>query len=362
MVKTPDIAKPKILVVGAGLIGLSTADALQRRGADVTITEARSAPMRGTSYSNSGMIHPSQAKSWIPSGDISFDRAATKSVLELARESQYSLMKNFQSLGLTETLSRHPGCYQIYTDSLAAQAAQKDYLSFGIKTDLMSDAIKTLGHLALHFPEDRSGDPLEYGRALSNRLTEGGALFIYGASDLRLRRGQKGITAQLRGHIFHCDHVIICAGPQSADVVSPLGLSLPIQTARGFAVNFERPSVELPEAPIMDAQSRSAMTVLGDTLRLSGTLGEASAQPLLKRWYTLAPHIMGALSPAREIWSGLRPLSPMGRPFISGTSIPGLWLNTGHGHMGWTLCAGSGDLMADMIYDGREDARFAYAG
>jgi D-amino-acid dehydrogenase len=141
-----------------------------------------------------------------------------------------------------------------------------------------------------------------------------------------------------------------------------LGLKLAVTNARGYAVNFDRPAVELPEAPLMDAQSRSAMTVFGDTLRLSGTVGEASAHPLLKRWYHLIPDIMSQLAPAREIWSGLRPLSPMGRPYISGTSIPGLWVNTGHGHMGWTLCAGSADLMADMVLEGREDNRFAYAG
>ncbi len=362
MVTPPHISKPKILIIGAGLIGLSTADALQRRGADVTITDARSGPMRGTSYSNSGMLHPSQAKSWIPSGDISFDRAATKLTLELARESQYSLLQNFQSLGLTETLSRQMGCYQIYEDSRAAQLAQKDYQSVGIKTDLMSDAVKTLGHLALYFPEDRSGDPLEYGRALSTRLKSNGALFIYSASDMRLRRGQNGVTAQLRGHIFHCDHVIICAGPQSADILEQVGLKLTLTNARGFAVNFERPAMELPQVPLMDTKTRSALTVLGDVLRLSGTIGEASAQPLLKRWYHLAPDIMSAVAPAREVWSGLRPLSPMGRPYISATSVPGLWLNTGHGHMGWTLCSGSGELMAEMVLDGREDNRFAYGG
>ena len=108
----------------------------------------------------------------------------------------------------------------------------------------------------------------------------------------------------------------------------------------------------------MDAESRSAMTVLGQTLRFSGTLGEASAQPLLKRWFHLAPDIMSVLSPAREIWSGLRPISPRGRPYISATPIPNLWVNTGHGHMGWTLCTGSGELMSEMILGEKEDTRF----
>jgi len=345
--------------MGAGLIGLSTAEALQRRGAEVTLTDARSDVMHGTSYSNSGMIHPSQARPWLSSGDVSFDREATKAVLQLARESKTLLLEKFQSLGLKESLSRPTGCYQIFENSLEAQAAQDFYMSVGLQADLVSDAVKTLGHLALHFPEDRSGDAYSYGQALKARLSENGAVFIYKASDLKLRQGRDGVTAQLRGHVFHCDHVVVCAGPQSAEVMAQMGVSLPLTLARGFAVNFDRPNLELSEQPIMDAQTCSAMTVLGQTLRFSGTVGEASAQPLLKRWFQLAPDIMSVLSPAREVWSGLRPIPPRGRPYISATSVPNLWVNAGHGHMGWTLCAGSGELIADIILGGKEDDRFA---
>lgn len=344
--------------MGAGLIGLSTADSLQRRGADVTVTDARSGAMHGTSYSNSGMIHPSQSRPWISSGDESFDLEATKTVLRLAKDSQTLLLERFQSLGLGEALTRPAGCYQVFENSREAQAAQDFYLSVGLQADLVSDAVKTLGHLALHFPQDRSGDAYQYGQVLKARLSENGAVFIYKASDLKLRQGRDGITAQLRGHIFDCDHVVVCAGPQSAEVLAQMGIRLPLSSSRGFAVNFDRPNIELSEQPIMDAESRSAMTVLGQTLRFSGTLGEASAQPLLKRWFHLAPDIMSVLSPAREVWSGLRPISPRGRPYISATSIPNLWVNTGHGHMGWTLCTGSGELMAEMILGEKEDTRF----
>jgi len=240
--------------------------------------------------------------------------------------------------------------------------AQSEYEAIGIKTELRSHPVKTLGHLALYFPDDRSGNAYEYGLALAKDVEAKGGVFIYGASDLRLRSGDKGVTAQLRGHIFHCDHIVVCAGPQSPRVLDQLGLTLSLNNVRGFAVNFARPNMVLPEAPLMDGVSRSAMTVLGDTLRLSGTLGEISAHPLLKRWFDLAPNVMAALSPAKEIWSGLRPVSPLGRPYISGTSLPNLWVNTGHAHMGWTLCAGAGELMSGMILEGKKDPRFSYAG
>lgn len=356
------MAVANILVIGAGLIGLSTAHALQKKGAQVTLVDARSGPMRGTSYSNSGMIHISQSRPWVGGEGLPHNEAPTQSVLSLARDSQQILERNFHDLGLSETLSRPTGNYQIFEDGQTAKRAQAEYEEIGVRTELMSDAVKTLGHLALHFPDDRSGNAYDYGAALSSELERQKAVFIYNASDLRLRAGDKGVTAQLRGHIFHCDHIVVCAGPQSPRVLNQLGLSLSLNNVRGFAVNFERPNMPLPEAPLMDGVTRSAMTVFEESLRLSGTLGEMSAHPLLKRWFELAPNVMAALSPAKEIWSGLRPVSPLGRPYISGTSFPNLWVNTGHAHMGWTLCAGAGALMAEMILKDKKDPRFSYSG
>ena len=350
--------QPKVLIMGAGLIGLSTAYALQKQGAEVTITDARSSAMRGTSHANSGMIHPSQSRPWIGSGDLSYDSIAAKVVLELAEDSRKSVMKNVQALNLTEISERPSGCYQIYPNMTEVRVAQQIYNALGIESVTVMDVVKTAGHIALYFPNDHSGNAYDYGVALQKYLKSEGAVFIYEADDLILRRGQKGITAQLKGHVFQCDHVVVCAGPQSPDILKTLGLKLFLENSRGFAVDFARPDIELPDCPLMEVEARSTLTVLGETLRLSGTMNEASARPLLQRWFSLAPDIMKRLSPARKIWSGLRPVSVTGRPIISPTSIKGLWVNTGHGHMGWTLSAGSGDLMADMILHGRVDNRF----
>ncbi len=356
------VTLPKVLIVGAGLIGLSTAYALQTQGVEVTVIDIRSEPMRGTSHANSAMIHPSQSRPWILSGDDSFDRAATKAVLELARASKTSLMKNFENLNLERTIERKAGCYQIFDESRHVQIAQQRYSEMGIEANVVFDHVETLGHVALHLTEDFSGDAYEYGMCLTKYLQSNGAVFIYNASDLRLRRGRNGITAQLRGHVFHCDHVVVCAGPESPEVLSQLDIQLILQNLRGFAVDFIRPNMKLPEVPVMDAHSRSAFTILGNVLRLSGTMNETSAHPLLKRWFHLAPDVMAALSPAQKVWSGLRPINPMGRPFISPTSVEGLWVNTGHGHMGWTLSAGAGELMASMILNDYADERFYFTG
>jgi len=345
-----------IIIIGAGLIGLSTADALLSRGCHVTVVEARSGPARGTSYANSGMIHPSQARPWSEGKHIDLD--AFTSVHDLALQSRTLLQDKLISLGLYKD-NAVPGCYKLFPDMLAARQAQKRYNQEGVTSRAVLDAEATLGHPALYFEADLWANARDYAVALEADLTSRGVTFIYDAHDLRIRRGHQGVTAQMKGHVFQSDHIVVAAGPQSSELLAPLKIDVPMTALRGFAVNFEKPDMALPFAPLMDAPSHSAMTIFGDHLRLSGTVNEASARPLLQRWYELAPHIMRELKPATEIWSGLRPMSKAGRPYISGTHVQGLWVNTGHGHMGWTLSAGSGELMAKMILEGETDNRFA---
>ena len=347
-----------ILIIGAGLIGLSTADQLMSRGASVTLIDARSGAGKGTSYSNSGMVHPSQARPWMFAGTQAQENAAFKATHDLAEKSKLLLEDKLTSMKLWAKKDIS-GCYKIYPNMDTARHAQSQYAEDGIMSRVVMDVNATLGHVTLYFENNIWANAYSYCQALETDLRERGATFLYEASNLRLRRSDKGVAVGLEGHTFKSDHVIICAGPQSGDVMAKLDLKLSLEKVRGFAVNFERPDIELPPAPLMDNQTHSAMTIFDDHIRFSGTVSEDSARPLLKRWYELAPNIMASLKPANEIWSGLRPMPKAGRPYIGPTSIENLWVNTGHGHMGWTLSAGSGDLMARMIMNGETDDRFA---
>ncbi len=353
---------PHILIIGAGLIGLSTADSLMARGAKVTIIEARSGPAQGASFSNSGMIHPSQSRPW---GFTGFDRAESgavfKAVHDLARHSAALIRARMADLNIPDR-AREPGCYKLYPDIAAARRAQAIYIGDEIKSDLVVDNYKTLGRPALYFPDDGSGNPYDYCSALAAELYGRGAVFIYDAAGLRLRRGESGVTARLDNHVFHTDHVIIAAGSQSPEIAKQVGVPLLMNPLKGYAVNYKRPDMALSEVPLMEARSRSALTIFGDHIRISGTINEESGEALIRRWTELAPDIMAAAGEPIDRWSGQRPMTQSGRPYIGPTSIKGLWINTGHGHMGWTLCAGSGELMAKMILSGVEDDRFAVAG
>jgi len=375
-----NISEPlKIAIIGAGLIGLSCADALMEYGSSggnsdgavqVTIFEKRSAPVRGTSFCNSGMIHSSQSRSWAndAGGQDALSRAADSSVFDLAKMTRELLLENARRLGLTDMLERRAGCLQIYPDIETAQLAQKDFEALGINSAIHMDDVATFGHIALLFPDDISGNARLYGEAMAASLTARGVAIRYDTHDIRFRPQDDGIaihhldansTEQTHQNF---DHVILAVGPQSADVMTQLGLSLQIDAVRGHAVNYERPDMALPDRPLMDVASRSALTVFKDHVRLSGTWDMEDDTLLRNRWTQIAPHLMAALGEPQSSWTGLRPVSRAGRPYISATSIPKLWINTGHGHLGWTLCAGSGALMARMILDDEADKRFIYAG
>ncbi len=355
-----------IIIIGAGLIGLCTADALAARGADVHVIEARSGPCEGTSFSNSGMIHPSQAMSWEPAAaqapDLVRARAdAAYVTARLAERSKQILMEKIKSFGLPQ---RPLGSVQLHQDFETARAAQMEYDRLGIRADILINSSDTLDMPACFFPDDASGDSRVFGCALEADLVKRGVSFSYGALSLDIRQSENQFFVKTSKGIFRSEHLIIAAGADSPSCLAQLGLRLRLTPVAGAAADFALPEDQssFPQWPVMDTQSRSALTIFEDRARISGGWNLTDPATLLDRWRDIAPGLMVQLGHPFSTWSGLRPVGPVGRPYISPTSIPNLWVNTGHGHMGWTLCAGSGELMADLLLDNAQDRRFAFAG
>ena len=351
-----------ILIIGAGLIGLCTADELSARGARVRVIDARSGPCEGTSFSNSGMIHPSQAMSWDPqTAFLKNNLDAARVTAELGERSRTLLLEKMGDLGLS---TRPEGCLQLYPDIAAARAAQSRYADIGVRANVLMNTSETFGMAACHFPNDASGDAREFGCALAAQLEARGVAFNYNAENVDVRRSDDRFYVKTGDKIFNAKNLIIAAGGNSVECLARLGVRLSLNIIAGAAADFDIPTnfARLPACPVMDAQSRSALTVFSDRIRISGGWGVENPAILLDRWREIAPELLEKLGPQRSSWTGLRPVSPVGRPYISGTSIPNLWVNTGHGHMGWTLCAGSGEYLAEIILEGREDKRFAFSG
>lgn len=355
-----------IIIIGAGLIGLCTADALATKGARVQVIDARPGPCEGTSFSNSGMIHPSQAMSWDLDETISSELArarldAARVTTGLGERSKYLLIEKMKSLGLSPLSS---GCLQLYADMDAASVAQSRYDDLGIKANILIDPIDTFGMVACQFPDDTSGDAREFGCALAADLKARGVKFTYDTVGLDIRQSESQFFVRTSHEIHTSEHLVVAGGVQSADCLSRLGVRMKLEPIAGAAADFALPKItdDLPSCPVMDAQSRSAMTVFTDRVRISGGWGLDNPEFLLERWRDIAPGLMLRLGQPRSTWTGLRPVSPVGRPYISGTSVKNLWVNTGHGHMGWTLCAGSGELLAEMLINKTTDKRFAFLG
>lgn len=348
---------PKIVIIGGGLIGLSSADSLAAKGARVTIIERESAPMHGASFSNSGMVHPSQATPWTVVPD---SMAAAKAVLDLARRSAPLIAAKARALSLPMT-ERPQGCLQMFRDRQSWEAAQARYEALGVHYRRQPIGGVLGDRPALFFPNDFSGNAFDYGTALSRDLRTRGVTFMTDNSAALIIDQGRVTGARVGTNTLTADHIVLTAGAQTGPLAASAGLRLPIESRAGFAVSYKKPdTLALPPVPVMDMASRSALTVFEDTLRLSGTMGEASEAALLATWAGLIPDLQQHLGePTAPVWRGDRPMSLNGKPLIGRTSVPGLWVNAGHGPMGWTLCAGSGALLADMMIDGASDSRFS---
>lgn len=355
-----------IIIIGAGLIGLCSADALAARGARVQVIDARPGPCEGTSFSNSGMIHPSQAMCWEPEYSQSPELArakldAARVTARLGERSRELLLDKIRVFGLP---LRPPGCVQLHANLDAARSAKSEYNEIGIRANILMNEQDTFGRAACQFPDDSSGDAHAFGCALAADLVARGVSCLYGAADLDIRCNEGRFFVRNSKGLSSADHLVVAAGVNSVDCLARLGVRLQLSPVAGAAADFDLPDSpdEFPTCPVMDAQSRSALTVFENVVRISGGWGLDHPASLIEHWRHIAPGLMLRLGEPRSTWTGLRPVSPVGRPYISSTTIPNLWVNTGHGHMGWTLCAGSGELLAGLLFGDHQDRRFAFSG
>ena len=350
-----------VVIIGAGLIGLSTADSLLTKGLSVCVTDIQNRPMQGTSFCNSGMIHPSQSAPWTRLGlDAALRLKAGADVLSLAKRSAQLISGKAQALGLAQT-RRAAGCLQIFRSHEDWEAASARCEALGISYSRRPAGQLFGDKAALFFEGDSSGNAYEYGQALAVSIAERGADILTGQGAAPWTIDGRVIGVRLGSRDIRARHTVLAAGMQSQRLASRAGLALPMKRAAGWAVNYQKPKgLELPDYPVMESRQCSALTIFEDTLRLSGTISEPTEDKLIQTWTSLAPELMAALGqPLSQPWTAERPVSLTGKPFIGRSALPGLWINTAHGHMGWTLCAGSGDLLADMIAEGRVDERFS---
>jgi D-amino-acid dehydrogenase len=217
---------------------------------------------------------------------------------------------------------------------------------------------------ALRFPDDGVGDSFKFCEALTDAFRHAGGELRTGVqvSGIAVDRGKAVGVISSAGRV-RADTVVVAAGRATPGLVRHLGIALPIRPVKGYTVTFDASRVEgRPAMAVIDNDLHAAIVPLGTRLRVAGTaefagedlrLRPERIENLLKLLSAIYPRIAARLDLAGGYaWTGLRPMSADGLPFVGATRVPGLYINAGHGHLGWTHACGSAHLVADLIAGG----------
>jgi D-amino-acid dehydrogenase len=403
----------KVAIVGAGVIGLATARALALQGGhSVTVFDRAPGPGQEASDANGALLHPSSVEPWNSPGILgvlwrSLGREDSAMLLRWRtlpslvgwglRFVRESTTERFRAHTLANAaLAMHSqrclqpiaadgvafdhyrrGTLMMLRDpeALASAAAWAEVLgSVGVRHRMLGvDEALALepalapiaGQLvgAVHNLDDEAGNSRRFCESLAEALRRDGVALRLETTVEAITR-QRGAVTGLRlagGGDEPFDAVVLAAGAYSVALARACGLALPVRPAKGYSLTFDLAAFDdRPRMPVIDSVLHVGVTPVGATqLRVAGTaefcgydrrIVSERVDNLRRQIGLLYPALMSRLPAASGTpWTGLRPMCADGMPLIGPTSVPGLYLNTGHGHMGWTLAAGSGDLLARLM-------------
>jgi D-amino-acid dehydrogenase len=227
---------------------------------------------------------------------------------------------------------------------------------------------------------DESGDIYKFTTALAAKAADAGVAFEFNATVTRLIpqgagaastiRAVEIIDAQGRHRILHADAFVVAMGSFSVPLLKPLGIDLLIYPGKGYSATFDITAPEAaPTVSLTDDAHKLVISRLGNRLRIAGTcefngysraLNDTRCAAVTRRAEELFPDACDYLTPA--YWTGLRPLTPSNVPYVGKTRFNNLYLNTGHGTLGWTMGCGSGKAIADIVSGRRPDVDFRFTG
>jgi len=397
-----------VLILGSGVIGTSIAYYLAREGHSVTVVDRQSAPALETSFANAGEISPGYSAPWAGPGvpikaikwllmlhsplvikpmidpamwrwGMSMLRNCTEAryrinkgrMVRLAEYSRDCLKQLRADTGIRYD-DRAQGTLQLFRNQKQLDGVGKDIeilQQYGVPFELLDRA----GYVAhepalarvqekfvggLRLPGDETGDCFKFTQRLAKMAEQHGAIFRFGESIESLER-QGGRLHGVRTSIglLQADHYVLALGSYSPELLRPLGLDIPVYPVKGYSITVPiRDAALAPESTLMDETHKVAVTRLGDRIRVGGTaqisgfdlaLVDARRRTLE---FVLQDLFPGAADLSQtEFWTGLRPMTPDGTPILGETAFANLHLATGHGTLGWTMAAGTGRVMADLL-------------
>ena len=398
----------RILVLGSGVIGTSCAYYLAKSGHQVTVLDRQDGAGLETSFANAGEVSPGYSAPWagpgVPLKAIKWmlmqhsplviwpmlDPAMWRwgaSMLRNCTEARYAINKSRMvrlaeysrdclrqlraDTGMTYD-ERSQGTLQLFRTQKQLDGTAKDIeilKQYGVPYALLDrpgyvDVEPALAHVqdkfvgALRLPGDETGDCFKFTEQLAEMAKALGVKFRFGVKIESIFSDSTRITGVKTDHgALTADAYLMALGSYSPLLLRPVGIRIPVYPVKGYSITVPiEDARHAPESTIMDETHKVAVTRLGDRIRVGGTAELAGFSLALReaRRGTLN-HVLTDLFPRAsdvskgEFWTGLRPMTPDGTPVVGGTPYPNLYLATGHGTLGWTMAAGTGRVMADLI-------------
>ncbi|QSO23717.1 D-amino acid dehydrogenase [Aeromonas caviae] len=397
-----------IVVLGGGVVGVTSAWYLAKAGHKVTLLERRDGVALETSHANAGQISPGYASPWAAPGiplkaakwllqkHAPFTVRPTSDPFQLrwmlkmfanctpaayavnkgrmVRLAEYSrdCMKQLRGELALDYEGRQLGTLQLFRSQAQLDASQRDIAvleEYGVPyQSLNADGCeevepalarvrgKVVGGLRL--PGDETGDCFRFTQALADEARKLGVSFVFNCAidEVEIAKG-RAVAVRAGEQRFQADAIVCALGSYGTGFLRPLGIELPVYPVKGYSLTLPMTDAEgAPRSTVLDETYKVAITRFDERIRVGG-MAELSGFNLAlnpRRHDTLAMVVRdlfpkgGNLEQA-TFWAGLRPMTPDGTPLVGPSPIPGLWLNTGHGTLGWTMAAGSGQLLSDLI-------------
>jgi len=418
----------RVLVLGSGVIGVTSAWYLARAGFEVTVLDRAAGPACETSHANAGQISPGYASPWAAPGvplkamrwlmqkhaplairltsdpqqylwmaqmlrNCTAARYAVNKerMVRLAEYSRDCLDALRAETGIAYE-GRQLGTLQVFRTQAQLEHAGRDIAVLdeaGVPYELLDragivraePALAGVAHRltgALRLPDDQTGDCRLFTERLTELAREAGVTFRFGQTVERIEgNGDRIDGVRIDDRLETFDRYVLALGSWSPALLRPLGLQVPVYPLKGYSLTIPiRDAAMAPVSTVLDESYKVAITRFDTRIRVGGMAEVAGFDMRLdpRRRETLEK-VVGDLYPqggdiaAADFWTGLRPTTPDGTPIVGATRYRNLFLNTGHGTLGWTMACGSGRYLADVIAarptairgDGLDLSRYGHA-
>ena len=403
----------RVIVLGSGVIGVASAYYLAQQGASVTVLDRQAGPAEETSFGNAGQISPGYSTPWAAPGipfkavkwmfqhhaplAINMDGsmwqlqwmaqmlkncnpqsyAINKERMTRVAEYSRDCLRDLRKATGIHYENRSKGTLQVFRNEAQLEAVQRDIQVLkecGVDYELLlkQDLAKVEPALAfaqdklvggLHLPNDETGDCYLFTNALANLAKDMGVDFKFNQNVEKLvveGNEIKGVVVD--GKVLTADRYVLAFGSYSRDFLKPLNLDLPVYPVKGYSLTI--PIVDpafAPQSTVLDETYKIAITRFDERIRVGGMaelsgfnhgLNENRRATLQMVTQDLFP---GGDMQQATFWTGLRPMTPDSTPIIGATRFSNLFLNTGHGTLGWTMACGSGKLISDLVLNHKTD-------